>query len=408
MNRFFLISLFFLGGTNIYCQIQDENALSQLISGRGFDGKGGMPLARTTLPYNSDVPITPLASQVLRGVTNDITMDYLKELGVPPTKGEEIKIRQALDILNGSKIGEEFCKSVKMSGCSWDDFQSAKIQITSRDLKYHLPEPLETLLSIKYNNGDPDAAVPPPSRVNGKMILCLDKELLSKNPPAYISTFVLHELSHVQDNRTLGEAYDGFMSYYTEFKAVSTHLMIYDELLRSGKIRSDNSVGIEFILSVYRWKNGGPKPDPNYSIMIKGKKYSAAEIIATFLKQGDTGIAAVRRLIAFYYSYPVPTAINGQDLKYIRGITDFIKEIEPKYQAWFPSKPPAVVNPPAPQPYPLPQPQPGPQPQPQPPHPQPQPQPPSGGNDDGDGGHSGGGGGGGGEWTPPFNPNPHF
>ncbi len=98
-------------------------------------------------------------------------------------------------------------------------------------------------------------------------------------------------------------------------------MMIYDEFLRMNKIKPSNN-GIEFILSIYRWKNGGPKPNMNYSIIIKNKKYTAAEIIGRYLKQDDTGMAAVRKLVSFYYSVSQNEA-NERNLKYLRGVTDY-------------------------------------------------------------------------------------
>ena len=197
--------------------------------------------------------------------------------------------------------------------------------------------------------------------------------MIAKEDPAYISTFFFHELSHVTDNRELGEWNTSVTKLATEYKAVAVQMMVYDELLRTGKIKSDHSIGIEFLLSVYRWKNGGPKPNMDFSTVINGKRYSAAEIIALSVGQGDTGLQSVWNLTKLFYNLSEGT-IQEKDLRYLQSIRGFMKDMEPKYQAWFPSKPPVV--PPTPQPQPSPHPQPGPQPGPQPqPHPQPGPRP---------------------------------
>lgn len=85
-----------------------------------------------------------------KGVTNDLSLLILKELGNPPSKDEEDKIRQVLTTLNSTKVGRELCKSFGSDGCTWDNLKSAKVEITTRDLKYHLPEPLESLLSLGF------------------------------------------------------------------------------------------------------------------------------------------------------------------------------------------------------------------------------------------------------------------
>lgn len=378
--------------------------------GDGFDNGSMLPeLSRKIALSDSIIPV-PVPTADEKGVTNDMSVYFQKELGNPPSKEEEAKIEQVLSTLNNTKVGPEICKSFGPAGCTWENLKSASVEITTRDLKYHLPEPLESILSIGFASADPIAATPKPSKVNGRTILCLDKELVAKYPPAYIATFFLHELSHVSDNRKLGEWSSDVTDLATEYKAVAIQMMIYDEYLRTGKIKVNTADGVQFLLSVYRWKNGGPKPNMDFSAVINGKKYSAAEILGLYVGQGDTGLQSVWNLAKFFYNTSGGT-IQEKDLKYLQGVRGFMKELEPKYQAWFPSKPPVVPPVPQPQPQPNPQPQPQPTPQPQPnpgPQPQPTPQPNPSGDDDGH--HSGGGdgGGGGGEWHPPFNPNPHF
>jgi len=249
---------------NAYCQPSKQvpSALETLGAiakkdGKGFDNGVVVPgFPRQASFYNAFIPVpTPNVMQpgftVDKGVTNNLTILFLKELGNPPSSGEAIKIEQALNILNDSKIGKEICKSIGKTGCTWEDFKSAKIEITTRDLKSLLPEPFESILSSVFGTNDPTAAAPKPSYVNGRTILCLDQKLISANSPAYIAHYISHELSHIADNRKLGETtLAPITTYATEYKAVTTQMMICDELLRTGKLKVNTTDGIQFILSV--------------------------------------------------------------------------------------------------------------------------------------------------------------
>jgi len=320
--------------------------------GKGFDNgvvipefPGQASLDNLFIPVSAPSIVRPdYAAE--KGVTNELTALYLKELGNPPSREETRKIKQVLKVLNNSKIGKEICKPFGKTGCTWEDLRSAGIEITTRDLKYHLPEPLESILSLRYASDDPIAAAPKPSSVNGRTIVCLDQELVSKNSPAYIATFFLHELSHVTDNRKLGEWDTPTTRLAAEYKAVAVQMMLHDEFLRTGKLKIDTTDGVQFLLSVYRWRNGGPKPNMEFSTTIKGKRYSAAEMIGlNITNPDDKGLKAVLHLTRFFYDISEGT-ITEKDLKYWLGVRGFIKELEPKYQSWFPSKPPAVIVPP--------------------------------------------------------------
>lgn len=321
-----------------------------------------------------------VADVVFKGSTNNITLLILKELGNPPSREEEKVIKKALKALNVSKVGKEICKTIGADGCTWDNLQAAGVQITTRDLKYHLPEPLESVLSPLFGDRDPSAATPNPSQANGKTFLCLDQGLVGKNSAEYVATFILHEISHISDNRKLGEVAGPAQKYAAEYKAHVAQMMIYDEFLRAGKLKGSTSTnGIQFMLSVYRWRNGGPKPNMDYSFKSKDKVYSAAELIGLYVKPDDNGLKALWRLTEFYIQRPDVPATES-DVKFLDGIHAAVKSSESKYVNWFP---PQVV--PA---------NPGTSSQP------PSPYPPS----DDDGGHAGGGGG----WVPPFTPNPYF
>lgn len=360
MNRIIIctVSLIVFGYGNTCCQPCNQ-APSALVTlgaiakdGKGFDNEAVfLEYLRQAFLDNVFIPVsTPsivhpdFAAE--KGVTNALTMLYVKELGNPPNREETRKIKQVLKVLNDSKIGKEICKPFGKTGCTWEDLKSAGIEITTRDLKYHLPEPLESILSLAYASDDPIAAAPLPSTVNGRTILCLDQELVSKYPPAYIATFFLHELSHVATNRELGEWDTPTTRLATEHKAVAVQMMLYDEFMRTGKLNIDTTDGVQFLLSVYRWRNGGPKPNMEFSTAIKGKHYSAAEMIGlNIANPDDTGLKALLHLTRFFYDITEGT-ITEKDLKYWLGVRGFIKELEPKYQSWFPSKPPAVVVPP--------------------------------------------------------------
>ncbi|MHB9139543.1 MAG: hypothetical protein ACYC4Q_09085 [Victivallaceae bacterium] len=351
------VFIFILAYGNAHCQPSDNLepsfvTLQGMASGTdGFDG--ALEILKLTgrsatgMMFAPPVPTWGSSTDaVQKGATNSITLLILKELGNPPS-GEEAKtIEKALIALNSSKVGKEICKPISARGCTWKDLKSAGVEITTRDLKYHLPEPLEFILGPVFGSEDPSAAVPNPSLVNGRTILCLDQELVLKNSPDYVATFILHELSHVSDNRNLGEVNSSSTKYAMEYKAHVIQMMIYDEFLRTGKLKGNSATnGIQFMLSVYRWRNGGPKPNMDYSVAIKGKKYPAAEIIGLYIKPDDTGLKALWHMTAFFEQRP-EGAVSEGDLKYLNGVRGFIKELEPKYQSWFPSKPPAVVVPP--------------------------------------------------------------
>ncbi|OGS28792.1 MAG: hypothetical protein A2218_08965 [Elusimicrobia bacterium RIFOXYA2_FULL_53_38] len=388
----FTVSLIVFYCGNSYCQPckQAPSAFETLgaiaTDGKGFDNGVAISGFQRQASFDNVIPVSP-SSLVLpdfaaeKGVTNELSVYYLKELGNPPSKVEASKIEQALNVLNDSKIGKEICKSIGKIGCTWEDFKAAKIEITTRDLKYHLPEPLESILSLRFASADPTAAVPKPSFVNGRTILCLDQELISKKSPAYIATYVLHELSHIADNRKLGEWDTQTTNLHTEYKAVAIQMMVHDELLRTGKLK-DTADGVQFLLSVYRWRNGGPKPNMDFSTTINEKHYSAKEILGLTNNPGDTGLKVILHMTKLFYGITEGT-MTEKDLKYLLGVRGVIKELEPKYQSWFPSNPPAVVVPPN-----------------------------NGGgggggdNDDGDGDGGGNPGGGGGGVNPC--PNPHF
>jgi len=338
----------------------------------------GAELKSPSIP--DPVPGLAAADGVFKGSTNNITLMVLKELGNPPSREEEKVIKKALKALNVSRVGKEICKTIGADGCTWDNLQAAGVQITTRDLKYHLPEPLESVLSPLFGDKDPSAAAPNPSDANGKTFLCLDQELVGKNSAEYVATFVLHEISHISDNRRLGEVASAAQKYAAEYKAHFVQMMIYDEFLRTGKLKGNTATnGIQFMLSVYRWRNGGPKPNMDYSLKIDGKVYSAAELIGLYVKPDDTGLKALWRLTGFYIQRPDVVATDA-DVKFLEGVNAAVKSTESKYVNWFPPQVAPVGPGPAPQP--------------------PSPQPPS---DDG-GGHAGGGG----EWIPPYNPNPNF
>lgn len=231
-----------------------------------------------------------------------------------------------------------------------------------------------------FGSEDPDAATPNPSMTNGRTLLCLDKELLSKNSPEYVATYILHEISHISDNRNLGEVASAAQKYAAEYKAHAVQMMVYDEFLRTGKLKGNTATnGIQFMLSVYRWRNGGPKPNMDYSLKSKNKVYSAAELIGLYVKPDDTGLKALWHLTGFYIQRPDVAATDG-DIKFLKGLHESVKSAESKYKIWFPPQA-APVTPSQPS----------------------QPHPPSNDNDSG-GNHAGGGGG----WVPPFTPNPYF
>lgn len=326
------------------------------------------------------VPGVAAADGVFKGATNNITLLILKELGNPPSREEKRVIRKALKVLNASKVGKEICKTVGADGCTWDDLQAAGVQITTRDLKYHLPEPLESILSPLFGAEDPSAAVPNPSQANGKTFLCLDQELVGKNSAEYVATFILHEISHISDNRKLGEVSSPAQKYAAEYKAHAVQMMVYDEFLRTGKLKGNTATnGIQFMVSVYRWRNGGPKPNMDYSLKTKDKVYSAAELIGLYVKPDDTGLKALWHLTEFYIQRPDATPTDG-DMKFLEGIHSAVKGSESKYVNWFPPQAVPANHGTSPQP--------------------PSPHPPS----EGGGGHAGDGG----EWIPPYNPNPYF
>lgn len=329
-------------------------------------GLDGAALDSLSIPEPTLVP----AEGISKGSTNNITLLILKELGNPPSREEEKIIKKALEALNASKVGKEICKTIGADGCTWNNLQVAGVQITTRDLKYHLPEPLESILGPLFGDGDPSAAAPNPSEANGKTFLCLDQELVGKNSAEYVATFILHEISHISDNRKLGEVASRAQKYAAEYKAHFVQMMIYDEFLRTGKLKGNTATsGIQFMLSVYRWRNGCPKPNMDYSVKIKGKVYSAEELIGLYGESGDNGLKALWRLTGFYIQRPDEVASDG-DAKFLQGIHSAVKSSESKYVNWFP---PQVVAP-NPGPSPQPQPQPNPQPNPVPP-PTPQPKP---------------------------------
>lgn len=354
----------------IYAAGSAIEALYGLTTGAGLN----------SLSIPGPVPNAVSADGASKGVTNNITLLILKELGNPPSREEEKVIKKALKALNVSKVGKEICKTIGADGCTWNNLQAAGVQITTRDLKYHLPEPLESILGPVFGAEDPSAAAPNPSQANGKTFLCLDQELVGKNSAEYVATFILHEISHISDNRKLGEVSSPAQKYATEYKAHAVQMMIYDEFLRTGKLKGNTATnGIQFMLSVYRWRNGGPKPNMDYSLKTKDKVYSAAELIGLYVKLDDNGMKALWHLTGFYIQRPDVVATDG-DVKFLEAIHSAVKRSELKYVNWFP---PQVVPS-----------NPGPSPQP------PSPHPPS----DDDGGHAGGGG----EWIPPYNPNPYF
>lgn len=299
-----------------------------------------------SMPIPEPVLSRPVdAAGVSKGVTNGLTLLILKELGNPPSREEKKIVKKALKALNSSKVGKEICKTIGSNGCTLDNLQAAGVEITTRDLKYHLPEPLESVLAPWFGSEDPDAATPNPSMTNGRTLLCLDKGLVSKNSPEYVATYILHEISHISDNRNLGEVADAAQKYAAEYKAHAVQMMIYDEFLRTGKLKGNTATnGIQFMLSVYRWRNGGPKPNMDYSLKIKNedKVYSAAELIGLYVKPDDTGLKALWHLTGFYIQRPDAAATDG-DMKCLQGVHGFLKELEPKYQLWFPSKLPVVV-----------------------------------------------------------------
>lgn len=342
----FLITFYY---DNAYCQQhnQSSSALATLNAidedANGFDGTIGISNPAHIPQDDITIPV-PEPSFVLpdfiheKGATNDLSVLILKELGNPPSEGEANKIDKALDILNNTKIGKEICKSVSgKTACTWDVLKKAKVEITTRNLQYHLPEPLESMLGYAFGSTDPTAGTPKPSQVKGRTILCLDKELISQHSPAFIATFILHELSHVADNRKLGEPAKGTITHYaTEYKALAIQMMIHDELLRTGKLEVDTTDAIQLILSIYRWKNGGPKPNMDYSFVHNGRRYTIKKLIGMYVKPGDTGLKILWRFTQFINQLPEGTMYDVKDLEYLIGIRKFLKELEPKYQEWFP------------------------------------------------------------------------
>lgn len=344
-----LILVFVLNLCSGYCHgntVSSPAFNSLVILGNDTNNATMMQLENSVIssaPYTVTVQLLPS-----KGIDNHASEIFLSELGNPPSEKESEKISLALNLLQNSKVGPEICNSVgitNLPSCTWASLRKVGVQITSRDLNHHIPV-IDAIVSYVIGSTDYTSAVPKPSWVKGQKILCLDTNLIADYPPAYISTYILHELSHIADNQTLGEGdYAPIAAYATEYKAITTQMMISDELLRTGKLKVNPADGIQFILSVYRWRNGGPKPNMSYSVVLNEKRYSAAELIGTYAPPGDTGLKIIWKLIKFYYPKYSEGTIDENGLKYLRGIRGFIKELEPKYQLWFPSKPP-VVGPP--------------------------------------------------------------
>ena len=296
-----------------------------------FDGNAPSAKGKEPTLKNENMPI-PVLSIVLqdKGIDIQMTEFLLQELGNSPTSEETEKIDVALNLLKDSKIGAEICNSIgkpSAQSCSWAALTKAGVKITTRDLNRHIPI-IDSIASYYLGSFDHPALVPKPSWVKGQTILCLDINLVKNHSPAFIATFVLHEVSHVSDNRRLGESVVGTISNYAaEYKAVAIQMMMHDELLRAGRLKVDHTDPIQFILSVYRWKNGGPPPNSDFSIVIKGERYSAKELIGLYATPGDTGLSALYKLSGFFNDLRIG-AIDEKSLKYSRGVGSFMKELE--------------------------------------------------------------------------------
>lgn len=358
-----------------FCPSATLDSLRSIANGMSaFDGV--KVSGRPEIPGKSvDIVLdVPPQSVTTKGADNEASL-ILGELGNPPNKEDERQIRAALNLLQATHVGKEIANSVGQSNFppgTWEGLKKVGVEITARDLMHHILI-VEPFISFAIGGWDAVGAVAPPSRVNNRTILCLDVHHISNATSGILATTVAHELAHIADNRDpqIGESNEEGL--IREQHGTFVQVLIYGELVQQGVISNQYISGLDMLFSLYRWKNGGPKPDMSLRIALFGKTYTYGQLMGdpNNVKDGDDGLLAVMHMTKFFYPKlaEFPPIDDEKAWKKYEATRQSIGHLDKQYkEEWFP------LNPPPP---PAPTPTPAPPPSPQPPHPQPTPPDPS-------------------------------
>ena len=372
MTRIFTYSLVLVGIVSSGCfAYAGDGYISAGNPSATFDGENNSrnSLLNVVNAHKDDMTVPVPVPAITKGADNEMAVQYLHELGNPPTSDEKDKLVQALNILATTGAGTSICKQTGATACTFEALQNQKIELTTADLKHHIPL-IEKLLRKIYGGGDDNAGTPPPSLIQNRTIVCLDKNLIAHRDAAYISTFIAHELVHVGDNRNYGEDIYG-NTLLREQKAVMSQILVIDELLRKNQVTIDSGSPLLFLVDIYRWKTGAAKMDLTKEWTIGTETHNAAYWINNYIKPDDNGFWALFDMVSIFYSNPPGPSgpdFNASLIQY-KALLQSAKDFEKKYYAahYVPPKP-------SPEPDPVPDPQPAPNPVPAPvPAPEPQP-----------------------------------
>ena len=343
------------------CGQTDLSAFNQLKSmaansGAGFD-TGSIPQIKFEQKDFSDkVPVPVLKD-------SPVSDTSVREL----TPTEQSLLAKAQVLLNKSSLGMVICNRATNSAaspCGDKAMKAAKIYI---------------MASTTDTDGVAAAsAIDPKTHAT---VVVFQKNFLAEylTNPEFLAATLGHELTHVPD-LTLDDDSQTKTRMASEYAANVAELLLIDEFKKKNpkfSIPADEPIAV--LWSVYKWKNGGKKPDMGLQL---SKPQGTVEEWIGSCQCNSTGVGVVVCMLPKVYPNLTAVAVGGPHTAEIDRMLKWTITTEKQYRTNTLPKPGSNPTPtPAPHPVPAPPqpaptpPQPTPHPVPNPLHPQPTPHP---------------------------------
>ncbi|NLH39097.1 MAG: hypothetical protein GX445_03435 [Elusimicrobia bacterium] len=259
-------------------------------------------------------------------------------------ESEESKISVSLNILSQTITGNILCSKLGVQDCTRRELSKINLEFRKGDL-----------LSSLFGEPTFYAFVPPPSQVNKRKIICIDEGFLDTSDVSVTAHFIAHEISHVYDNKIFGEYYhfelyegkikprmNQLRMLFSEYKAVFIQMSIYNELVTKKYIKRNRNDAIDFLLSIYRWKETGniKEINLNFTNNVGNKTYTAKDYM-NICKKVKNGRSCIYELTKIFCGINLSNMNLSNDEAqrnyiYIDFVIKNVKEYESKYKNFFP------------------------------------------------------------------------
>lgn len=268
------------------------------------------------------VPFVPAASQAEKtwdaaGFAQGV-QQALDKYARLPDAAQQQAIDEALSLLYGTDTGFSLCYSLAT-------------QCTSRSLsKMNVEIRVKTDLAV----GAAGQPLQPAYAIGNKKLVILTPAMFTGKETAAcnMAAAIAHQLSHAQDVvRTAGNLEK--IAMVTEEKAFLSELMVYTQLYHLDRGQIEDPL-MNFMLGFWHYKeHGGPLPkDFNY----KGKSYSAAGFIQTYLEPARSGKEGVINLTRtfFYPELNSPSSLTPVEMELEKALEKRLGLLAEEYSYW--------------------------------------------------------------------------